>query len=64
KRLDISVVVEGIETLEQLSFIPKSDTISVQGWYYSRSLPSKSYREYCHLNEQLTIDNGQDVSAR
>ncbi|WGV99174.1 EAL domain-containing protein [Vibrio sp. YMD68] len=62
-RLDISVVVEGVETLEQLSFIPKSDTISVQGWYYSRSLPSQSYREYCQLNEQLTPDNAQDVSA-
>ena len=36
--LGLSLVVEGVETEEQLSKIPKNVPFSVQGWLYSKAL--------------------------
>ncbi len=38
QRLEIDIVVEGVETREQLACLPCSPRIAVQGWLYSRSL--------------------------
>lgn len=46
-QLDIAVVVEGVETSEQLAEIPKSNDISVQGWLFSRSLLKDKFIDYC-----------------
>lgn len=37
--LGLSLVVEGVESEEQLSKIPKNVPFSVQGWLYSKALP-------------------------
>lgn len=44
--LELEVIVEGVETDEQLSYIPKQDTVSIQGWYYSKSLPLDKLTEF------------------
>ena len=46
-QLDLKVVVEGVETKEQLAYIPEVPDISVQGWYFSKSLSKPKYLEYC-----------------
>ncbi len=36
--LNLSVVIEGVETEEQLERIPLRNHLAIQGWYYSKSL--------------------------
>ncbi len=47
EKLQLAVVVEGVETQQQLQHIPIRDDISVQGWYYSRSLGFMEFIHYC-----------------
>ncbi len=44
--LSLAVVIEGVETKEQLSFVPQDDRVSVQGWYYAKSLDVERLVEY------------------
>ena len=37
--LDLGVVVEGVETAEQLAFLSNGPELFIQGWYFSRALP-------------------------
>lgn len=53
-KLDLDVVVEGVETQEQLDFISVSDRVSVQGWYYSRSLPRDRFIDYVDQTHRLS----------
>ena len=46
QELDLSCVVEGVETQQQLDLIPQDDSISIQGWYYSKSLPLTALQHY------------------
>ncbi|MCE4052589.1 EAL domain-containing protein [Pseudomonas sp. Au-Pse12] len=39
--LKLKVVVEGVETREQLDFLQSSSELIIQGWYYSKSLPGE-----------------------
>ena len=39
--LKLKVVVEGVETREQLDFLQSSAELTIQGWYYSKSLPGE-----------------------
>ncbi len=36
--LELGVIVEGVETEQQLAYVLNTDRVSVQGWLYSRSL--------------------------
>lgn len=36
--LELGVIVEGVETEQQLAYVLKTDRVSVQGWLYSQSL--------------------------
>ena len=38
RQLGLGIIVEGIETDEQLACLDKGDDICVQGWYYSKAL--------------------------
>lgn len=38
RQLDLQVIVEGVETQDQLEHVPKDIRTSVQGWYYARAL--------------------------
>ncbi|MFB9887771.1 EAL domain-containing protein [Balneatrix alpica] len=61
EQLEVEVVVEGVETAEQLHFVPQGEHISAQGWYYSRSLPAN---EFMHLLTQFNSSRppGEDVN--
>lgn len=37
--LDIDVICEGVETVEQNTFVSQSDCDYIQGWYYAKALP-------------------------
>lgn len=37
--LNISVICEGVETVEQNALVSESDCDYIQGWYYSKALP-------------------------
>jgi EAL domain-containing protein (putative c-di-GMP-specific phosphodiesterase class I) len=47
RALDIDVVVEGVETEEQLSLLLELKSSVVQGFYFTHALPSDEYREWC-----------------
>lgn len=38
RELDLQIVVEGVETDEQLGHVPRDTRTSVQGWYYAKAL--------------------------
>ncbi|WP_434996559.1 EAL domain-containing protein [Vibrio scophthalmi] len=44
--LDLAVVVEGVETESQLERIPLRNHLSIQGWFYSKSIPLAALRHY------------------
>ncbi|MFC6300908.1 EAL domain-containing protein [Pseudomonas sp. CCM 7893] len=37
--LNLGVVVEGVETAEQLAFLQSGSELIIQGWYFSKALP-------------------------
>jgi PTS system cellobiose-specific IIC component len=39
--LNLGVVVEGVETAEQLAFLKSGSELIIQGWYFSKSLPGE-----------------------
>ncbi|MCQ2537443.1 MAG: EAL domain-containing protein [Lachnospiraceae bacterium] len=43
RELDLEIVVEGIETKEQLDEMCKYDVSFIQGFYFSKPLPAKEY---------------------
>ncbi|EGR0636024.1 diguanylate phosphodiesterase [Vibrio vulnificus] len=47
EQLGLDVVIEGVESQQQLNHIPAKEHISIQGWYYSRSLQHNSFIQYC-----------------
>ncbi|MEA1917371.1 MAG: EAL domain-containing protein [Campylobacterota bacterium] len=46
ENLNLEVIAEGVETKEQLNFLLKNGCNNIQGYYFSRPLPSKQMREY------------------
>ncbi|WP_260259205.1 EAL domain-containing protein [Vibrio intestinalis] len=44
--LNLAVVVEGVETETQLERIPLRNHLSIQGWYFSKSIPLAQLRHY------------------
>lgn len=51
KRLDLYVVVEGVETEEQLEFLQGIGEMSAQGYYFSRPIDSAKYEELLVLEK-------------
>lgn len=54
--LDLGVVVEGVETREQLDFLQSSSELIIQGWYFSKALPAAQIPPF-------VIDTAQRVQA-
>jgi len=46
KSLGMSVVAEGVETVEQLEFLIRHGCNLIQGYYYSRPLPCEEFEQY------------------
>lgn len=51
KWLDTSVVAEGVETREQLRFLRSIGCDLVQGYYYSRPLPTERWEQFLEQSE-------------
>ncbi len=51
-QLGLKVIVEGVETLEQLSFIPSTIDVSIQGWLYSSSVSAEELPRFCRSSRR------------
>ncbi|NVD06436.1 EAL domain-containing protein [Vibrio sp. JPW-9-11-11] len=47
-QLAMEVIVEGVETEQQLAHIPRSSSVTVQGWYYAKAMPIEALINYCN----------------
>lgn len=54
KNLDIKVTAEGVETKDQLLYLQEWDCDEIQGYYYSKPIPSNSFVEYHQMKSYLT----------
>ena len=43
KDLNISVLAEGVETMQQKEFLKESHCDMIQGYYYAKPMPSKKF---------------------
>lgn len=48
--LQMSTIVEGVETQEQLKFFQEQGCNQVQGWYFSPAVPASDIERLCHEN--------------
>lgn len=56
--LNLGVVVEGVETREQLDFLQSSTELIIQGWYFSKALPGAQIPTFVQdaANRALTLN--------
>lgn len=45
QNMQLDVVVEGVETKEQVEFLKETGNFSVQGYYFSKPVPDATYKE-------------------
>jgi len=57
--LGVKVVAEGIETLEQLSYLTRSGCDQGQGFYFSKAVPAKDFQR---LVEELESERYRKVA--
>jgi len=58
--LGISVVAEGVETEDQLHFLESMACDSVQGFYFSRPLPSDQFLAYC---QEMAAESSRQLAS-
>lgn len=46
KRLGLKTIAEGVETVEQLTYLRAQGCDEVQGYYYSKALPAEQFEQY------------------
>ena len=52
-RLHIKVVAEGVETKEQVELLKKMDCDIIQGYYYSKPLPSEELFDFSNFGKLI-----------
>ncbi|HSC81465.1 MAG TPA: EAL domain-containing protein [Chitinolyticbacter sp.] len=57
KTLGMSVLAEGVETADQLSFLLHAQTDAIQGFYFSRPLPSLHFEALLKQSPTMTLEN-------
>ncbi|WP_148714415.1 bifunctional diguanylate cyclase/phosphodiesterase [Chitinolyticbacter meiyuanensis] len=60
KTLGMAVLAEGVETREQLGFLHGAGTDSIQGFYFSRPLPSREFSNFLQQHPGLAL---QEITA-
>jgi len=53
--LQLNVIAEGVETQEQLQFLVAENCDEMQGFYFSRPIPSEKFAELLRTDSRLTI---------
>ena len=56
RSLRLRVVAEGVETEEQLEFLCTQDCDEIQGYLYSRPLPTEAFEQLLREGKQLKVD--------
>jgi EAL domain-containing protein (putative c-di-GMP-specific phosphodiesterase class I) len=51
--LNLKVVAEGVETREQLNFLVENNCDYIQGYYYSKPVPSADFTRLLQKNRQM-----------
>ena len=46
ENLGLEIIAEGVESKEQLDFLVSNGCSNIQGYYYSKPLPAKDYKEF------------------
>ncbi|QOY38603.2 EAL domain-containing protein [Anaerobacillus isosaccharinicus] len=55
--LNLNVVAEGVETYKQLSYVKKSSCDAVQGFYFSKPLPSANVIDFLNKTKKVVQKN-------
>ena len=55
KNLNLKVVAEGVETAEQALYLKKQGCDQIQGYFFSKPLPSKEMRSLLASNQKLDL---------
>lgn len=50
KHLNVTTIVEGVETKEQAEFIKRIGGDIIQGYYYSKPISKQEFEEYFNKN--------------
>ncbi|MEL6078609.1 EAL domain-containing protein, partial [Stenotrophomonas maltophilia] len=58
--LKLQVVVEGVETGEQLDFLQSSSELIIQGWYFSKSLPGEQIPGFVSQRARSALAASED----
>lgn len=56
--LDLQIIVEGVETPEQISALESSAEIIVQGWFYSKALSGDDMMEFARRRPPAAASRG------
>ncbi|WP_415248296.1 EAL domain-containing protein [Thauera sp.] len=57
--LELAVVVEGVETPEQLAIVPQWDDITVQGWIFSAALAPDDFADFVSVRRGGVAGGGK-----
>ena len=57
--LELAVVVEGVETPEQLAIVPQRDDITVQGWIFSAALAPDDFADFVSVRRGGVAGGGK-----
>jgi len=64
RSLQLQVVAEGVENFEQLCFLQELHCDEVQGYHFSRPLPTHEFEAYIRARDILVEDNQNEPSSR
>ncbi|TVQ69590.1 MAG: EAL domain-containing protein [Oceanospirillales bacterium] len=53
ERLDLPVIVEGVEIQEQVNELLQYDHISIQGWFYAKAMTAEEFQIFAHEQRML-----------
>ncbi|KKD60243.1 signal protein [Grimontia sp. AD028] len=54
KQLGMNIIVEGVETQEQLDIVSREADVVIQGWYYSKAVSASEVRNYALQRQAIS----------